>query len=813
MQRLKKQRQRQVTANKQKALAAADPNKKEIPLADIIVDEETLKEETMNSRSVKRFMNEMNEGIAFTCALRKCVELILKEIDPSFTNVLEKYKAVQNENDNSVDKLAIMEQMAKLCADTSIGGGMSSAVGLNSGVGANNTAQSKHNTNESSTPTTTPTTTASVAANSITANNGAGGVSSANAMKRQSSTSSATPIINAGQNHQPQQQQQQQQQQQHRRGSGNQLKRQEGDMSTSKDSVNNSTPYNTAMVRPVNPFAETVEEGNPNGSTLRKHRKVHPFPIPTDAEESFTDSAGRKLTKKAAAFYTSDRNRFRTLDVGNYVAARVASHELWILARIVQTWKAPETAELQSIDYYNMTEAKRELMLGDQKEALIRDVEGEYNDIKSVQRQFILPLPKSYAEASEWCHKCIRKACRVYAMYPSTTSLYCATVIDYTTYCRGEDDIVVVEFDGDEDDVTGCIPQRHIPARFVTLIPREFESSAPVKRKLALRKVSGKGSANASQPSKGGPAGSSAKIIGRTSTAMGNTTGPSAEALDITTTVAPKSKKKTTSTAAGVGAGNHTTDMSISGNSNKTPMMAPPAQAAPPPKEDQLDEDNFANDLFNVFGDDSNLEDFSDIFPDGIGDIDDLENSMRGGDLGTTNDKNISTNNSNKLQSGDDESSSAGHLTGPATATAPRVRTAANDKRRVVPSYLLNAGTSSGSNNATQVLPSTSNHVVGGAGPAHMNMRKQQPQVSNSGNVFHSSSVQGGGMRGSMMNPPGGGGIAGQIHRQGRIPSVPPPGKKAATPTKRRRSSAGGRGGGKKGDTPVTKRPREKITL
>ena len=35
-------------------------------------------------------------------------------------------------------------------------------------------------------------------------------------------------------------------------------------------------------------------------------------------------------------------------------------------------------------------------------------------------------------------------------MYPHTTALYCATVIDNTTYCRNQDDIIVVEFDGDE---------------------------------------------------------------------------------------------------------------------------------------------------------------------------------------------------------------------------------------------------------------------------------------------------------------------------------------------------------------------------
>mmetsp|Transcript_4452 Transcript_4452/g.5454 ORF Transcript_4452/g.5454 Transcript_4452/m.5454 type:complete len:134 (+) Transcript_4452:191-592(+) len=71
---------------------------------------------------------------------------------------------------------------------------------------------------------------------------------------------------------------------------------------------------------------------------------------------------------------------------------------------------------------------------------------------------------------------------RVYAMYPKTTSLYPATVVDNTTYCRGDDNIVVVEFDGDEDEQMK-IPQRHIPARFVSLIPPEFPTAKIVKQK------------------------------------------------------------------------------------------------------------------------------------------------------------------------------------------------------------------------------------------------------------------------------------------------------------------------------------------
>lgn len=67
-------------------------------------------------------------------------------------------------------------------------------------------------------------------------------------------------------------------------------------------------------------------------------------------------------------------------------------------------------------------------------------------------------------------------------MYPHTTSLYVATVIDNTTYCRGDDDVIVVEFDEDERDATGALPKCHIPARFCVMIPPEFNQPTPKKK-------------------------------------------------------------------------------------------------------------------------------------------------------------------------------------------------------------------------------------------------------------------------------------------------------------------------------------------
>ena len=52
-------------------------------------------------------------------------------------------------------------------------------------------------------------------------------------------------------------------------------------------------------------------------------------------------------------------------------------------------------------------------------------------------------------------------------MYPDTTSLYSATVLDSTSYHQEYDDIIVVQFDEDEPDgVMRLIPKCHIPSCF-----------------------------------------------------------------------------------------------------------------------------------------------------------------------------------------------------------------------------------------------------------------------------------------------------------------------------------------------------------
>ena len=259
----------------------------------------------------------------------------------------------------------------------------------------------------------------------------------------------------------------------------------------------------------TNPNAETAAEGNPKGSTLRRYRKraAESQKSKTGGKRAenlalvnpFDKSGKRKLTKKEVSYREFEIARFRSLKKGDYVAVKMGSHELWILARVVKNWRALDSVSHN--DLITMNESKKEALFENAEKVLIQDSEeydGKSNNSKAVMRHLVLPLPRSFDEAEEWGTRC-RKTTRVYAMYPNTTSLYCATVVDNTTYCRGNDDIIVVEFDGDEDE-DHTIPQRHIPSRFVTLIPRGF-AAANLKKK-AKRVVTGKASGAAGKKKK-----------------------------------------------------------------------------------------------------------------------------------------------------------------------------------------------------------------------------------------------------------------------------------------------------------------------
>lgn len=235
----------------------------------------------------------------------------------------------------------------------------------------------------------------------------------------------------------------------------------------------------TQMPRPPNigRIAETVAQGNPNGSTLRKLRKRSNSKFHGDRDLTALigdhDDNGKKLTKKELSSRLFEATRFRTLNEGDYVSAKVSSQNLWILARVVKEWNAVQMPLKNIVD---MSDIQREALFTEKVFIQVNDeYNGDLSSARAVKRQHILPLARSHMEGNDW-GKRLRKGSRVYAIYPKTISFYCATVIDCSTYCRNQDDVIVVEFDGDEDE-SGTTPQRHIPARFVTLVPREFETN------------------------------------------------------------------------------------------------------------------------------------------------------------------------------------------------------------------------------------------------------------------------------------------------------------------------------------------------
>lgn len=239
----------------------------------------------------------------------------------------------------------------------------------------------------------------------------------------------------------------------------------------------------------------TTAAGSAKKSTFRRtRRKKLPPSNELNVGLSEFDTTGRRLlSKKDYSQRVFEVIRFRALRQGDHVAARLSSRDLWILARVTKDYPG---VTLPAVQFLQLSVARRDALF--KERVLLRDVEDKDSGQCTVGRNLVLPLPRNYSEAAEWGQH-YRKGSRVYAMYPETTSLYTATVVDNTTYCQGDDDIIVVEFDGDEPDHTGSPPKCHIPARFVTFIPREFPSfqDKPVRRQSAAAPVAAPGPAPA----------------------------------------------------------------------------------------------------------------------------------------------------------------------------------------------------------------------------------------------------------------------------------------------------------------------------
>jgi hypothetical protein len=221
----------------------------------------------------------------------------------------------------------------------------------------------------------------------------------------------------------------------------------------------------------------TSSPGDPGSSTLRRLRKtvnktsgvsiIATEPAFVNLPPEFdTLSNKRTCTKKEYQYRVFQLLRYRDLKRGDYCAARLSSRDLWILAKVLKEYKTTSLTSvytLAPLEFLTLSDARRDALF--QKErVMLQDVEDQREQTYGTQvaRNLVLPLARTHFEANEWATRLLKKGSRVYAMYPQTTSLYAATVIDSTTYCRGDDYIIVVQFDGEEAEITGQFPSYHV---------------------------------------------------------------------------------------------------------------------------------------------------------------------------------------------------------------------------------------------------------------------------------------------------------------------------------------------------------------
>ena len=147
----------------------------------------------------------------------------------------------------------------------------------------------------------------------------------------------------------------------------------------------------------------TASPGNPTGSSLRKQRKkkLPPSNQPPLQLSEFDASGKRVFTKKEHNFRIFDVLRFRPLKQGDFVAARVTSRDLWILARVLKDYPG---LNMPHNEFLQLSEAKRDSLF--RERVLLKDVEEkDEGSSNQVARNLVLPLPRTYSEAAEWCQR------------------------------------------------------------------------------------------------------------------------------------------------------------------------------------------------------------------------------------------------------------------------------------------------------------------------------------------------------------------------------------------------------------------------
>lgn len=99
----------------------------------------------------------------------------------------------------------------------------------------------------------------------------------------------------------------------------------------------------------------TASPGDPTGSTLRRLRKRKFADISHPSIPEF-ESNGKRVPKKEYQWRLFEVLRFRALRQGDYVAARLSSRDLWILAQVQQPYAG---LDMKPVEFLQLSEVRR----------------------------------------------------------------------------------------------------------------------------------------------------------------------------------------------------------------------------------------------------------------------------------------------------------------------------------------------------------------------------------------------------------------------------------------------------------------------
>ena len=300
------------TKARDKSSALTDKDIKEKEKALQRAEEASIKE-AMTVKPAKKIRGDLLGGLEHCKTMHETLVAILKELDPTFVvPTLMETTSIANRKPGPISIKPLPISLSTSSKQSSRKGGLDRSDSTKTNLGSSSSSINKNNTNSSTSNT--------ALGSSSRAGGGGGGSSSAN-----TTAAAAGATIPSKTAISPQKK-----------------------VSIASSSNNVLSAGKT-----------TASPGDPSGSTLRKKRK-HKFPpVPDSITLPEHDKSGkRNVTKKEHAWRIFELTRFRALQQGTNVAARVSSRDLWILARVMIAYPG---LEMDNMEFLQLKEVRMEI--------------------------------------------------------------------------------------------------------------------------------------------------------------------------------------------------------------------------------------------------------------------------------------------------------------------------------------------------------------------------------------------------------------------------------------------------------------------